>query len=365
MSLIHSSHWGAFEPVVEDGRLVEARPFEKDPTPSPILDAIPEAVHHEVRVARPSIREGWLKHRDRERGTGRFLEVPWDEALDIVSEELQRVKREHGNEAIFAGSYGWSSAGRFHHAKTQLQRFMNCFGGYTGQKYSYSLAAGLAILPHIVGDHRPLRNLTSWDSIADATELFIAFGGVGTRNAQVEPGGMGAHSAETWLRELASRDIELISVTPLRSDTPSYLGAKWWAVRPNTDVAVMLGLAHTLVSENLHDPKFLAAYTVGFDKFRAYLMGEADGQPKSAAWAGAISGIDADEIAGLARRMAAKRTMIATSYSLQRGDHGEQTFWMTMTLAAILGQVGLPGGGFGFGYGSMHGQGNPLSAVRP
>ncbi len=365
MTLIHSSHWGAFEPVVEDGVLKEARPFHLDPTPSPILSAIPEAVHHEVRVVRPSIREGWLKKRDRNRGADRFLEVGWDEALDMVAEELQRVKAEHGNEAIFAGSYGWSSAGRFHHAKTQLQRFMNCFGGYTGQKYSYSLAAGLAILPHVVGDHRPLRNLTSWDAIADATELFLAFGGVGTRNAQVEPGGMGAHSADTWLRELARRDVEVINITPLRSDTPDYLGAEWWALRPNTDVALMLGLAHTLVSEGLHDAAFLASHAVGFDKFRAYLMGESDGVAKSAAWASPICDIDAGRITNLARRMATKRTMIATSYSLQRGDHGEQTFWMTMTLAAILGQIGLPGGGFGFGYGSMHGQGNPLGKVPP
>lgn len=365
MTLTHSSHWGAFEPVVEDGRLREARPFSRDATPSPILDAIPEAVHHPIRVARPAIREGWLKGRDRNRGAGRFVEVGWDEALDIVAEELARVKREHGNEAIFAGSYGWSSAGRFHHAKTQLQRFMNCFGGYTGQKHSYSIAAGLAILPHIVGDIRPLRSLTSWDSIVDATELFVAFGGVGTRNAQVEPGGMGSHSAETWLRKMADSGIEVVSITPLRSDTPAYLKPDWWPVRPNTDVAVMLGLAHTLFAENLHDTEFLAKYAVGFETFRAYLLGGSDGQPKSAEWAAEISGIDAERIRTLARRMAEKRTMIATSYSLQRGDHGEQTFWMTMTLAAMLGQIGLPGGGFGFGYGSMHGQGNPLAAPLP
>ena len=130
---------------------------------------------------------------------------------------------------------------------------------------------------------------------------------------------------------------------------------------PNTDVALMLGLAHTLVSEGLHDRDFLDLYTVGFRKFERYLVGADDGTPKSAEWAAAITGIDAETIRTLARRMAATRTMIATSYSLQRGDHGEQTFWMTATLGAILGQVGLPGGGFGFGYGSMHGQGNPVT----
>ena len=159
--IIHSSHWGAFEAVVEDGRLIDAKPFERDAAPSPILKAIAPAVHHDLRIRQPAIREGWLKKRDRERGEGRFVEVPWDKALDLVVEELEHVRSAHSNEAIFAGSYGWSSAGRFHHAKTQLQRFMSCIGGYTGQKHNYSLAAGLAILPHIVGDHGPLRNPTS------------------------------------------------------------------------------------------------------------------------------------------------------------------------------------------------------------
>ncbi|MGI9479667.1 MAG: molybdopterin-dependent oxidoreductase [Hyphomicrobiaceae bacterium] len=362
---IHSSHWGAFESVVKDGRLVDVRPFDRDTAPSPILKAIAPAVHHELRVKRPSIREGWLKSRDRNRGGDRFVEVPWDEALDMLAGELQRIKAEHGNEAIFAGSYGWSSAGRFHHAKTQLQRFMNCFGGYTGQKHNYSLAAGLAILPHIVGDVAPLRQPTSWDAIADATELFIAFGGVGTRNAQVEPGGMGEHSALPWLQRLTEKGIKLISVTPLRNDTPGFMDAEWWAPRPNTDVALMMGLAHTLVVENLAKRDFLERYTVGFEIFEKYLLGKSDGTPKSAEWAAGICELDADKIRQLAREMAAKRTMIATAYGLQRSDHGEQAFWMTAVLAAIVGQVGLPGGGFSFGYGSMHGQGNPLMQALP
>ncbi|MGI9521299.1 MAG: molybdopterin-dependent oxidoreductase [Hyphomicrobiaceae bacterium] len=365
MAALHSSHWGAFEAVIEDGMVTDVRPFMHDAKPSPILKSIPEAVHHPIRVVRPSIREGWLEHRDQNRGADRFIEFDWDDALDLVAKELGRVRNSHGNEAIFAGSYGWSSAGRFHHAKTQLQRFMNCIGGYTGQKHSYSLAAGLAILPYIVGDHRPLRCLTTWDSIVDATELFVAFGGVGARNAQVEPGGMGSHTTETWLRAMADKGIQIVSITPLRNDTPTYLRPDWWALRPNTDVALMLGLAHTLVTEDLHNCEFLATHTVGFDNFSRYLLGETDGQPKSASWAGEICGLDPKRIIALSRAMAASRTMIATSYSLQRGDHGEQTFWMTMTLAAILGQIGLPGGGFGFGYGSMHGQGNPVGLPLP
>jgi biotin/methionine sulfoxide reductase len=361
----HGSHWGAFNAIVENGRLVGVEPTERDANPSPILRGMPDALYHGSRVTRPAIRKSWLakgfKAGGKDRGAEPFVEVPWDEALDIVASELKRVKAAYGNEAIFAGSYGWSSAGRFHHAKTQLQRFMGGFGGFTNQKHSYSLAAGLAILPHILGDHQTLRSPSSWAGIEQNTKLFLAFGGCGTKNAQVEPGGSGEHTAGPWMQRLADAGVEFISITPVRDDTPALSNVTWLPIRPNTDVAMMLALAHTIVSEGLHAKDFLAQYTVGFSRFERYLLGQDDGTPKSAEWAADITGIDADYTRSLARRMASTRTMIATSYSLQRGDHGEQTFWMTAVLGAIVGQVGLPGGGFGFGYGSMHGQGNPVT----
>ena len=94
---------------------------------------LPAAVHHHSRVARPSFRRGWLEGGDRARelrGRDEFVELPWDEALDITAAELQRVISEHGNGSIFGGSYGWASAGRFHHALSQLHRFLNVNGGY-------------------------------------------------------------------------------------------------------------------------------------------------------------------------------------------------------------------------------------------
>jgi biotin/methionine sulfoxide reductase len=94
-------------------------------------------------------------------------------------------------------------------------------------------------------------------------------------------------------------------------------------------------------------------------------LGKSDGQPKSAAWAAGITGVPADTIVALARRMAATRTMVSASWSLQRGDHGEQPYWGVILLAAALGQIGLPGGGFGFGYGSAVGIAEPLLAFGP
>ena len=84
---------------------------------------------------------------------------------------------------------------------------------------------------------------------------------------------------------------------------------------------------------------------MGYERFEPYVLGKIDGQPKTPQWASEIAGIEAEVIRVLARRMAATRTMLTCSYALQRGDHGEQPYWMTVVLGAMLGQVGLPGGG--------------------
>jgi biotin/methionine sulfoxide reductase len=361
----HSSHWGAFTAEVHDGRLIGVKPFEKDDNPSPILASIPDGVYAECRITRPMVRQGWLEkgpggNRDR-RGVEPFVPVSWEKALDLVAEELLRVKHSFGNEAIFAGSYGWSSAGRFHHAKTQLQRLMNCFGGFTGQIHSYSIAAGLAILPHVIGGAEAARGpFTSWASIAEHTKLMVCFGGLPLKNTQVEPGGSGEHTAATWLRRARANGCEFVSMSPLRDDTADFLHPQWLHPRPNTDVAIMLALAYVLATEVLHDRPCLDRYCVGYERFESYVLGETDGRPKTPEWAAEIAGIEAEGIRVLARRMAATRTMITCSYALQRGDHGEQPYWMTVVLGAMLGQVGLPGGGFGMGYGSMGGVGNPV-----
>ena len=112
-----------------------------------------------------------------------------------------------------------------------------------------------------------------------------------------------------------------------------------------SDAALMLALAHVLESEGLTDRDFLARCTVGFERFRPYLMGDSDGTPKNPEWAAPLCGVPADSIRALARRMAQTRTLITVAWSLQRAEHGEQPYWMSAVLAAMLGQIGLPGGG--------------------
>ena len=146
-------------------------------------------------------------------------------------------------------------------------------------------------------------------------------------------------------------------MSPTRDDVGDFLGATWWPVRPNSDVALMLGLAHTLHTENLHDQAFLESHCVGYEQFADYLTGAGDGIPKDADWASTLCEIDPEQIRELARRMAGKRTLLSISWSLQRTEHGDQPYWMITVLGAMLGNIGLPGQGVGYGYGCIHNYG--------
>ncbi len=351
-----SSHWGVYEFVVKNGRLSKLKPFSQDPDPSPIGHSIIDLLNDKTRITAPVVRESWLDGgpgaSNHKRGSDRFVQINWDEAETIVAAELERVINTKGNQAIYAGSYGWASAGRFHHAQSQVHRFLNTIGGYTKSKNTYSFAAAEVIIPHVLGDNfmELLAVQTSWKSIRNNTKLMVAFGGLPTFNSQISNGGTGAHIQRLEVKKAAATGTRFVNLAPCRSDVKTDIDEDWIALRPNTDVAVMLAMAHTLLVEKLYNPSFLDRYTTGFDRFQAYLLGQNDGIPKTAAWAAGISGMAETDIVELTREMAQKRTMLTVSWSLSRQQFGEQPFWAIVALAAMLGQMGKQGGGVAFGY---------------
>ena len=359
----HASHWGAFTAVVEDDRLTAVRPFARDANPPALLASVPDAVHAPSRIDRPYVRAGWLKG-DRGGGTPRggepFVPVDWDTAVSLVAEEVARVRDHHGPASIFGGSYGWASAGRFHHARTQLHRLLGAAGGYTGQLTNYSYAAGMTLMPHIVGTNDVITGpVVEWRDIVAHARVMVCFGGMLLRNGQITAGGAGSHDMALWLERASRAGVRLINISPIRGDMPELASAEWLPIRPGTDAALMFGMAHVLIAEQLADDGFLARATVGYDRLRAYVLGEHDGIVKSAHWAAGETGIPAERIEQLARDCAANPTMLTAAWSIQRSECGEQPFWMLVALAAMLGQIGRPGCGFSFGHGSLNGMGMP------
>lgn len=359
--LSHCSHWGAYQVRVEEGRIAEVIPHEFDEHPSPLIQSIRGWTDPTRRVLGPMVRKSWLADRlgnDRSlRGAEPFVEVSWDQALDLVAEEIRRVSGEFGNASIFAGSYGWTSCGRFHHASGLLKRMLNLCGGFTDHRDTYSVAAGQALLRHTLGTNGPTNGMvTGLDSIAEHTETLLVFGALTPRTAQNEAGGLGMHTLENHLKRLVERRVRIIHISPQKDDIPEWVGAEWWPIRPGADTALMLALAQEIIRADAHDREFLDRACSGADEFLAYLSGN-DGVEKTAEWAAEITGLDAEKIRALAGLMPKTRTMMAVSWSLQRARHGEQPYWAALGLASVLGQIGLPGGGVGYGYGSLGGVG--------
>jgi biotin/methionine sulfoxide reductase len=363
----HCAHWGPFTALVENGRVVGAEPWSGDPAPSHMLAAIPDLMDPKVRIDRPYVREGWLKAqqsaggragfknaRDR-RGAERFVAVDWDTALDLVAGEVRRVIDAHGNDSIFAGSYGWTSAGRLHHAQSVVKRFFNLVGGYTAHVDTYSVGAGQVIVRHIMGGDG-YGHPNAAEIIAENTELLLVLGALTPRTEQCDSGGIGRHRLGQHLQRLKERGARVVLVSPRRDDIPDWVGAEWWPIAPNTDSALLIALAAEIVAAGKHDGDFLARCCSGSEEYLAYLSGEADGTPKTAEWAAGITGLEAAKIRALAAQLVAKRSFVTVSYALQRAVHGEQSWWAATALAAVAGQWGHAGGGAAFGLGSVGNQ---------
>ncbi|TWE28270.1 molybdopterin-dependent oxidoreductase [Prauserella muralis] len=355
----HSAHWGPFHAAYA-GDGLDVRPDPRDPAPSPLLRNIPAALDERLRVLAPYARRGWLDGgpgADGRRGHDEYVRLSWPEAIELAAAELDRCRRTFGNTALYGGSYGWGSAGRFHHPQSQIHRFLNVLGGCVRSVGNYSFGASAPLLRHVVGGLEPLDNPTSWPVLAEHTEHFVCVGGMPAKNAQVNAGGAARHTVPGHLRAARARGARFTLISPLRDDLAAELDAEWLPVVPGTDTALLLALSQTIVDRGLHDENFLRTHCTGFDRLRDYLFGADDGVVKDAAWAAALTGIDAATIVRLAGQMAARRTMVTLSWSLQRSRHGEQPVWAGIALACVLGQIGLPGGGFGHGYGSSAGVG--------
>ena len=135
------SHWGAYTAVVRAGSpAASPSPMTR---PRPAYSCHARSGPFAAAGGAASVRASWLRHRGAPelRGVEGYVEVEWDVALRLVHEELQRVRAEHGPTAIFGGSYGWSSAGRLHHARTLTHRFLYAGGGCVDQAGNYSWGA--------------------------------------------------------------------------------------------------------------------------------------------------------------------------------------------------------------------------------
>ena len=226
------THWGNYL-IESDGETVTSvKHYESDKEPTPIGQSLNDALDKNVRVLQPMVRAGYLKNGIHSDGSGRgkepFVPVSWETALDLAAGALRKTMDEHGPSSIYGGSYGWSSAGRFHHAQSQIHRFLKLNGGYVDSVNSYSTAAGEVIINHVLGIPflKLVREAPTTQEIAQHAKTLVLFGGAAIKNTQVNAGGIGAHSARGQLIDLKNSGVKIVNISPLRDDV--IRGALMW-----------------------------------------------------------------------------------------------------------------------------------------
>lgn len=290
------------------------------------------------------------------RGSGDWEEISWDEAYSVIADTLTRLIADHGNESIYinygTGVLGATVAKSWPPSSSAVARLMNCVGGYLNQYNDYSAANIEAAVDFHYGQ---FMGSNSNDDTVNS-KLVLMFGN-NPHETRMSGGG------EVFITQQVKAESghKVIVFDPRYSDTAMNLADKWVALRPGTDAALVAGMAHVMVSEDLQDQKFLDTYCSGFDEehmpegipanmsYRSYLMGlGADQTEKTPEWAAGITGVPANSIRRLAREIAVtKPCAITQGWGPQRHSNGENQARAPMLLAAMIGQIGISGGGTG------------------
>ena len=331
------------------------------------------------RLKYPMKRKNWAPGGGKKelRGKDEWVRISWDEALNIVASEIKRIKEKYGNQAMLA----WGG---------EIGRTLNLYGGFVAAWGSTSRGTW-----QDTGLHIGLGSDYKYISINDRLDLLnsqlIVMWGM---NPAWSSAGLPTYN---YLRAKRA-GAKFIFVDPFYNDSAMILADEWIPIRPATDHAMVLGMAHALITEDnpknpLIDWDFLNRCTVGFDadhmpegadskdSFKDYVLGTHDGQPKTPEWASEICGVDPNRIRALAREIATtRRVALHSSFGPSRVNNADQWPQVWMTFGAMTGHIGQPGRATGvsahvqasdggptlvnFGPDGVPAIANPISAVR-
>ena len=250
------------------------------------------------------------KRNCKNRGISGYQRISWDEALDIVANEIKRVKRDYGPGAIVSSTGSHHTWGNIGYYLSAHRRFMNAVGHTPVVQNPDSWEGWYWGAMHHWGYSMRLGCGEPYGTVEDALkncEMMVFW----SSDPEAAPGsycGFESTIRRQWLKELG---VKFVHIDPFFNHTAAFLGGKWLAPRPDYGNAMALGIAYVWITEGLYDKEYIAKRTVGFEKWRAYILGEEDGIPKTPEWQEKESNVPAKDVRALAREWGTKKTYLA------------------------------------------------------
>ena len=285
-------------------------------------------VHHSDRLTRPLIRRrdaaktpALIKPADVSRY---FREADWDEALDFAAGGLKRIRDKQGPRALA----GFGCAKGSNEEAYLVQKLVRAGFGTNNVDHCTRLchASSVAALLETIG------SAAVSNQVADGAraEVIIVIGARPNDNHPV---------AATFMKNAVERGSRLILIEPYGSEM--YLHNNYLVqLRPGTDVLLLNAMMHTIISEKLHNQKFIAEHTHGFETLKETALKYS---PEAVA---PICGVAAERIKEIARTYAtAGSAIIFWGMGISQHTHGTDNARCLISLALLTGQIGRPNTG--------------------
>lgn len=373
----HYDYKNAYDPQRKNPWKIEARGHTYEPLPhtalGPFTIGYKQRTYSPNRIPFPMKRVDWDPKGERHpenRGKSKFVRISWDEASQLIADELLRIKETYGPTAVLAQADGHGESKAIHGPHGCQTRLLQLLGGYTLQIRTPDSWEGWVWGAKHAWGMWPVGLMKQSNKLKDYmenTELCLYWG----CDPETTPWGWGgqAHSEICW--HFDKIGIRNIFISPDVNYTNACHKGKWIPVYPNTDAALQCAIAYVWIQEGLYDREYVDTHTVGFDWFEYYITGMEDGVPKTPKWAEERCGVPSRIIKVLARDWAAHATMImhCMGGSYIRSAYSHEPARLEVTLLAMQ-ALGKPGSGQMMNidwqlYGLHHTNCGPRSAVIP
>jgi cysteine desulfurase NifS len=287
-----------------------------------------EIVYSRDRLFYPMQRKG-------PKGTYDFERISWDDAYNIITERLNRIKKKDGPEAVSIytgrGSFELSMCDVFQPkgvAVSSASSVLFPFGSPNTMGVGALCYVSFAMIaPHVTMGGM----LINMFSDIENAQLIVVWGANPATDCPPLDLKRVVHAKK--------RGAKVVVIDPRRTMTAKLTDAQWIPVRPGTDGALALGMCHVIIREELYDEVFVKEWTRGFDDFARYVQ---HFRPEVVE---AITSVPAETTVSLARQIVESNGVSSIMYSgLEYSDSGVQAIRATQVLWALAGQLDVPGG---------------------